>query len=176
MLRLKADLKARGLSLAAGRFNKGASPARTTIEIMAQFSISQVARQAGLRPSAIRYYERIGVLAPASRANGQRHYDVDALQRLAVVRRAQDAGFSLSEIRSLLFGFEPSVPVSARWRALAARKISEMDAAIEKIRAMKKILERMESQCGCETPEQCGARILARNTTIGRQQRPGRRI
>ncbi len=128
---------------------------------MAQFSISEVARQVGLRTSAIRYYERIGVLTPARRVSGQRRYDHSAVKRLAVVRRAQEAGFSLDEIRSLFFGFQQSTPVSARWKALAARKLRELDATMEKIRTMKELLRRIESRCGCETVEQCGATILS---------------
>ena len=134
---------------------------------MAQFSISLVARQVGLRASAIRYYERVGVLSPARRVSGQRRYDIATVQRLALIRRAKEAGFSLTEIRSLFFGFQPSVPVSTRWKALAARKISELDAEMEKIRTMKELLERMQSRCGCETAEQCGARILERNSQKG---------
>ena len=130
---------------------------------MAQFAISEVARQAGLRASAIRYYEQIGLLTPARRVSGQRRYDLSAVHRLAVVRRAQEAGFSLTEIRSLFFGFQQSVPVSARWRALAARKLLELDATMEKIRMMKELVERIQSGCGCETVEQCGARILRRD-------------
>ena len=130
---------------------------------MAQYSISDVARKVGLRASAIRYYERLGVLSPARRVSGQRRYDAAAVQRLALVRRAQQAGFSLSEIRALFFGFEPSVPLSARWKALAARKISELDSAMEKLRAMKELLQNIQSRCGCQTAEQCGAIILEKN-------------
>lgn len=134
---------------------------------MAQLSISETARQAGVRASTIRYYERIGLLTPARRVSGQRRYDIATVQRLALVRRAQEAGLSLTEIRTLFFGFQPSTPVSARWKALAARKISELDAAMEEIRAMKELLERIESRCGCDTVEQCGARVLERNSQKG---------
>ena len=48
---------------------------------MSQLSVSEVARQLGLRPSAIRYYERIGILPPAHRVSGQRRYDNTALHR-----------------------------------------------------------------------------------------------
>ena len=129
---------------------------------MAQLSISEVARQAGLRASAIRYYEQIGILAPARRVSGQRRYEMAAVHRLAVVRRAQEAGFSLTEIRRLFFGFQPSLPVSERWKSLAARKLVELDEQIEKIRLMKELLQRIQSRCGCETIEQCGAAILRR--------------
>src|SRR5438093_607943 len=64
-------------------------------------AISDVARVFGLRTSAIRYYEQIGILPPAMRKNGQRRYDNSALFRLAVVQRARETGFTLEEIRQL---------------------------------------------------------------------------
>jgi len=56
-------------------------------------SISEVAKQIGLRPSAIRYYEQIGVLPPAHRVSGQRRYDPTVLYRLAIIQRARQLGF-----------------------------------------------------------------------------------
>lgn len=63
--------------------------------------IGEIARRAGLRTSAVRYYERIGLLRPAPRAGGQRRYDPSALHRLSAIRLAQRAGFSLEEIKRL---------------------------------------------------------------------------
>src|SRR6266851_31019 len=98
---------------------------------MAQLAISEVARRVGLRASAIRYYERIGILLPARRVGGQRRYDVTVLHRLAVVRRAQEAGFSLDEIRQLFSRLRESAPISARWNEIAERKLVELDARME---------------------------------------------
>src|SRR5262249_59262481 len=72
---------------------------------MEGLSISQVARQVGLRPSAIRYYEDIGVLAPPRRVNGRRRYDQTTAARLALILRARATGFSLDEIPRLFFAF-----------------------------------------------------------------------
>jgi MerR family redox-sensitive transcriptional activator SoxR len=129
---------------------------------MAQLSISQVARQVGLRPSAIRYYEEIGVMPRARRESGQRRYDQSAVHRLAVVRRAQEVGFSLDEVRQLFFGFRPATPASVRWKNIADRKLQELDAAMERIRVMKELLQRLQTRCVCGTVEQCGAAILRR--------------
>jgi len=131
---------------------------------MEQLTISQVARQVGLRPSAVRYYEQKKILPSPARVSGQRRYGIAAVQRLAVIRRAQEAGFSLDEIRQLLLGVGPSAPISARWKKLAAAKIAELDDRMERIRSMKDLLERLQTRCTCETIEQCGAGIL-RNST-----------
>ncbi|HZU28140.1 MAG TPA: MerR family transcriptional regulator [Bryobacteraceae bacterium] len=127
---------------------------------MVPLTISEVARQAGLRTSAIRYYEQVGILAPARRLAGQRRYEASVLNRLAVIRRAQDVGFTLDEIRQLFRGFQPSTPVSKRWKAMAERKLIELDAQMDRVRAMKDLLLKMQSCCACETLEQCGAGML----------------
>ncbi len=127
---------------------------------MPQLSISEVARQVGLRTSAIRYYEDIGILERARRVSGQRRYDETVLYRLAVVRRAQEAGFTLDEIRQLFFGFVPSTPIFQRWKKIAERKIVELDARIEQIQSMRTLLKQLQSCCECETVERRGAGIL----------------
>ena len=127
---------------------------------MAQLLISEAARQAGVRPSAIRYYEHMGILPAPRRVSGQRRYDAATVQRLAVLRRAQEAGFTLQEIRALFFGFPPGAPISKRWRQMAGRKLVELDVRIKELRGMKVLLERLQSGCRCETVEACGAAIL----------------
>jgi MerR family transcriptional regulator, redox-sensitive transcriptional activator SoxR len=129
-------------------------------QTMTPLTISQVARQVGLRTSAIRYYEQIGILEPARRVSGQRRYDQSVLYRLAVVQRAQEAGFTLDEIRQLFFGFVGSTPISQRWKKIAERKMVELDARIEQIQSMRKLLQKLQSCCECETVERCGAGIL----------------
>jgi len=76
---------------------------------MPQLTISEVARQIRLRPSAIRYYERIGLLPRAERLSGQRRYDASVLYRLAIIQRARQLGFSLSEIRQFFLASATSL-------------------------------------------------------------------
>src|SRR5262249_24008078 len=124
---------------------------------MPEFSISEVARRMGLRPSAIRYYEQIGVLPPAHRVGGKRRYDKHALERLAVIQRARKAGFSLDEIRQLFFGFEKATRPGERWHKLAQRKLAELEALTKKIESMRGLLQQ---QCGCAELKECGQRLL----------------
>src|SRR5262245_51747656 len=88
---------------------------------MPGMSIGEVARRMGLRPSAIRYYERLGLIPKAPRLSGRRRYDERVLERLAMVRFAQHVGFSIAEIKVLLGGVEGRPPTE-RWRKLAAAK------------------------------------------------------
>jgi MerR family transcriptional regulator, redox-sensitive transcriptional activator SoxR len=121
-------------------------------------SIGEVALRAGLRPSALRYYEGVGLLPLPERANGRRRYDGELLRevldRLAVVRVAQQAGFTISEIRTLLDGFSEDTPPSERWRILAQDKLPEVEALVERALSMKDLLER-GLRCECLRLEEC---------------------
>lgn len=117
-------------------------------------TIGAVARRVGVATSLIRYYEDIGLLPPPTRLNGRRRYDASAIQRLAVIGHAQQAGFTLGEIRELFFGFETGTPPAARWEALANRKLADLEAQIARINAMQGLL-REGMRCGCLTMEQC---------------------
>jgi MerR family redox-sensitive transcriptional activator SoxR len=121
---------------------------------MVSLTIGEVARRAGLRTSAIRYYEEVGVLPPTVRIGGQRRYDEAVLARLAVVRLAQEVGFTIAEIRSLVKGFDEAGVPSARWRQLATHKLTEVDALIARAGQMKRILE-ASLHCGCVTLDSC---------------------
>jgi MerR family redox-sensitive transcriptional activator SoxR len=127
---------------------------------MSQLTISEVARQVGLKSSAIRYYEQMGILPPAVRISGQRRYDKTVLYRLAVVQRARQAGFALEEIRTLFFGFRDGTRAEARWRKLADSKLGELNAIADQIRSMQILLEQMKARCHCKTLEVCGKAIF----------------
>ena len=118
--------------------------------------IGEVAARAGLATSAIRYYERLGLLPAARRVNGRRVYGEDVRVRLVVIQGAVASGFTLKEIRSLFAGR----PYSARLRRLAAAKIDELEHAIERSRAMQGLLKKA-LRCRCLTLEECGRRMLA---------------
>ena len=117
-------------------------------------TIGEVARRAGLRTSALRYYEEVGVLPPAERVSGQRRYDEAVLARLAVIRLAQELGFSVAEIRSLVEGFDEASVPSERWREMATNKLTEVDALITRAEQMKQLLEE-SLRCGCLTLDAC---------------------
>ena len=121
-------------------------------------SIGEVARQAGLKTSAIRYYEEIGILPAAERMNGQRRYGPDTVERLEVVRFARAAGLSLDEIRVLFHGFGADVPPSSRWQDVATRKLRELDEQAARIERMRRILE-ATLDCGCVTLEDCAREV-----------------
>jgi DNA-binding transcriptional MerR regulator len=115
----------------------------------ATLTIGEVAREAGLKTSAIRYYESVGLLPEPARVSGQRRYDGDTLRRLRVIEVAKQAGFSLDEARVLLDGAG-----GAQLRALAERKLPEVDELIARAQAMRAWLV-TASGCDCETLDVC---------------------
>jgi MerR family redox-sensitive transcriptional activator SoxR len=127
---------------------------------MAGLTISEVARQVGLKPSAIRYYEQIGILPKAQRMSGQRRYDNSVLYRLALVQRSRQMGFTLDEVRKLFFGFRAATPVSDRWKKLSQRKLAELNTLAEEIKTMQLLLKRMSERCSCSALDQCGKGIF----------------
>src|SRR5438067_7532142 len=128
--------------------------------LMAELTISEVARQVGLQASAIRYYESIGLLPRAPRISGQRRYDTTALYRLAIIQHARRLGFSLSEIRLLFFGFRNVTRASERWRTLSQRKLAELDRLMDGIKAVRGLLKKMMTKCRCDTLDECGKGIF----------------
>lgn len=117
-------------------------------------SIGEVARQAGLNVSAIRFYERNGLLPEPERAGGQRRYTAAAIQRLGTISVAKQAGFSLDEIRVLLESTDRGAPAHEQLRSLASRKLPEIEALIERAETMRDWLT-AASACECETLDDC---------------------
>lgn len=122
-------------------------------------TISEVARVFGIRTSAIRYYEQIGILPSPLRTGGQRRYTENVLFRLAVIQRARETGFTLDEIRKLFFGFPSGTPPPKRWRELSGRKLAELGDRMERLKTMETLLKRMRN-CRCNALDECGKKLL----------------
>jgi len=135
---------------------------------MPKLSISEVARTVGIRPSAIRYYEQIGLLPPVQRIRGQRRYDPATVSLLVVIHQARQNGFTLDEIRELFFGFDRRTGPAARWQSLSQRKLAELDASIEQIRNVQRRLAQLRDGCRCQTLEECGEGLITRQVLNSR--------
>jgi MerR family transcriptional regulator, redox-sensitive transcriptional activator SoxR len=123
-------------------------------------SIGEVGRRAGLEPSAIRYYERLGLLPKPPRAGGKRRYDESVLEWLSLIALAREGGFTMAEIKRLVTGFTPGTRPAARWQELATRKLVEIDAMVARAERMRAVL-RVALDCGCFRLEDCGALLDA---------------
>jgi MerR family redox-sensitive transcriptional activator SoxR len=113
--------------------------------------IGDLARRAGVRQSAIRYYESVGLLPPPARQSGRRVYDPAAVTQVQVISAARALGFGIREIRTLTQGAHS---VTDRWRALARRKLPELESLIGRATRMKRLLE-AGLHCSCVRMEDC---------------------
>jgi MerR family transcriptional regulator, redox-sensitive transcriptional activator SoxR len=114
-------------------------------------SISEVAAASGLRPSALRYYEEVELISPVGRRGGRRHYRPDVVARLGLVALAQDVGFTVAEIRALLDGHAKE---KESWREMTGRKLGEIELQMEKLQAMKRLLQ-AAAACECAGVDGC---------------------
>jgi MerR family redox-sensitive transcriptional activator SoxR len=120
--------------------------------------IGELALRADLAPSAIRYYEKMRLLAPAERIGGQRRYSSAALDRVLLIRFAGEMDFTLAEIKLFLNGFHENTPVSTRWRKLTTRKIAELQQRLAFTRRLLDYLKRLQ-HCRCVQLHQCVAAL-----------------
>src|SRR4051794_18538504 len=118
-----------------------------------EMKIGEVATLSGFTASAIRYYESVDVLPEPERVAGQRRYGQGVLQRLSAIGVAQQAGFSLEEIRLLLSASETE-EAAAQLQKLANRKLGDVEALIAQAEAMKNWL-RGAAACECPTLDVC---------------------
>jgi DNA-binding transcriptional MerR regulator len=120
----------------------------------ATLSIGEVAGKAGVSVSAIRFYERRGLLPEPQRVAGKRRYTDAVLQRLGIIGVAKQAGFSLDEIGILLASTDEGAPAHEQLRTLASRKLSEVDALIQHAQEMRGWLS-AAGECRCATLDAC---------------------
>ena len=118
-------------------------------------TIGELSRKTGIAPSAIRYYEEQKLIPAPVRRSGKRIYDGRAVLQLTVVLLARDAGFRVAEVRQLVTEFGEH-----RWRKLARRKLDETRAAMDRLRTMSDLLERL-LECECPDMEFCG-RVISK--------------
>ena len=116
--------------------------------------IGDLAHRAGLNASAIRYYEKLGLLAPPHRSGGQRRYSPEAVNRVLLIRFASEMGFTLGEIKLFLNGLRDDAPVGPRWRKLATKKLCEVEASIARSVRLKTLLQGL-LRCRCASLKQC---------------------
>ena len=120
-----------------------------------ELSIGEVARRSGVAPSALRFYERQGLIA-ASRTDGnQRRYDRAVLRRIALLQAGRAAGIPLAQIRGALEGLPTSRTPSRRdWERLSNRWRDDLDARIETLQALRERLTTCIG-CGCLSIDRC---------------------
>jgi len=114
-------------------------------------TIGQVAYEAGVNVQTLRYYERRGILeAPKRSASGYREYSPDTVRLIRFIKRAQDLGFTLSEIEELLDLREHRPRKREAVRDLAAAKIRDIEEKVRDLESMKRALNVLVDSCACK--------------------------
>ena len=121
---------------------------------MTEYTIGEAAQAAGVNIETLRYYERRGLVPepPRSRAN-YRLYPHQSVRIVRFVKRAQELGFTLSEIRELLSLREGGQDVScAEVREQARRKLRDIETKIRSLQTMREALSQLENECSGSGP------------------------
>lgn len=119
-------------------------------------NIGEAAAASGVSAKMIRYYEQIGLIAPAARtASGYRSYGAQEVHLLRFVRRARDLGFSVEGIAELLSLWTDRARPSREVRRLAAAQLDRLDARIAELQGMRDTLGRLVECCAGDDRPDC---------------------
>jgi MerR family redox-sensitive transcriptional activator SoxR len=116
--------------------------------------IGEVAQRAGIATSAIRYYEKEGLILKADRQGNARVYGSDIFDRLALIELAKKAGFTIAETRELVRGISRRTSPGPRLQFMARKKLLEVEERIAEAERMRGVLQKM-TRCECPTFEEC---------------------
>ena len=115
---------------------------------MPTYSIGQLAKAAAIATSTVRFYERIGILRPSGRSEGNyRQYDSAALERLRFIRAAQATGFSIEDIRELLSLTHSDEEPCDDVLKVMSNRLAEVRRRLRKLRHVERVLSGSLNQC-----------------------------
>ncbi len=117
-------------------------------------NIGEAAKRAGLPVKTLRYYEDIGLVAPARQPNGYRDYGESDVHKLRFLQRARGLGFSIEDCRALLSLYEDRNRASADVKRLAVTRIAEIDRKLDELKGLRATLDSLAQACqGNERPD-----------------------
>ena len=111
-------------------------------------AIGTLAGATGVAVSALRYYDEVGLITPTTRVGGKRRFGADAVGRVNFVRRAQEVGFSLDEIREILND------TAGTWPEVVADKLAALRSHRAELDTMIAMLDEIRV-CGCRVVSEC---------------------
>ncbi|ROV62152.1 redox-sensitive transcriptional activator SoxR [Vibrio ponticus] len=123
-----------------------------------EMSVGQVAERAGVKVSALHFYEQKGLISSWRNQGNQRRYDRSVIRRVAVIKAAQQVGMSLEEIAQA-FAVLPKhkAPTKAQWEAMATQWHAYLEHRILQLKALQRDLNGCIG-CGCLSLESCNLR------------------
>ncbi len=121
-----------------------------------RFTIGKLAKTSGIAPSAIRYYERAGLIVPLARTEGNyRVYCDESLRRLKFIQAAKIAGFTLEDICKLILIREESCSPCNEVQKLVADRRDELERKLAQLQSAKEILDDYMGQCVDSSSKKC---------------------
>lgn len=118
-------------------------------------NIGDAARQSGLPPKTIRYYEDIGLITPLRSANGYRAFPMTELHKLSFLSRARALGFSIEDCRTLLALYNDDQRASSDVKSVARHHLDRIDAKITDLKAMRNTLSHLIDACAGDHRPDC---------------------
>lgn len=124
--------------------------------LQSQIRVNELAHRSGVAPSALRFYESLGLISSERTSGNQRRFHRSVLRRVAVIRVARELGLSLEEIAAVLARLPHDHPLTGDdWERLAAGWREQLDA---RIAGLERLRDELSSciGCGCLSLERCG--------------------
>jgi MerR family mercuric resistance operon transcriptional regulator len=132
-----------------------------TMDTQNSLTIGRLAAQTGVGVETIRFYERKGLIQkPVKRGSGYRQYSNDDPRKVHFIRRAQDLGFTLREIKELLEMDAKAGVSCAAVKPKTRAKLEEVEGKIEDLKRMRDALKRLQTCCGLDVGKDDHCRIL----------------
>jgi MerR family mercuric resistance operon transcriptional regulator len=134
-----------------------------------RYTISQLAHAAGVPTTALRYYERIGLVEPEDRSAGNyRLYSEESLRKLKFIRAAQGIGFTLDDIKTLLTTDGGKVPRCRQVQPLLEQRLAEVDQKLRDLHEVQQVLKSALQKCHRSRPSEacCVISEISRGSLI----------
>jgi DNA-binding transcriptional MerR regulator len=129
------------------------------------FTIGQLARATEIPASTVRYYERIGLLLPDDRSEGNyRLYSQDSLRRLRFIRAAQSIGFTLDDVQTLIGAGTGAAPSCRRIQGLIEERLADIEKQLANLRHVQQLLKSSLARCRKTERSRCCHVVETLNT------------
>ena len=121
-----------------------------------QYTISQLAKSAAIPTTTVRYYERIGLLKPEDRSQGNyRLYSDESLNKLKFIRAAQATGFTLDDVKSLLIDNTGGFPSCGNVQKLIEERLEDIEQRLKDLRHVRRVLKLAQETCRTQKQTDC---------------------
>lgn len=121
-----------------------------------QYTISQLAKSAGIPTTTMRYYERIGLVEPEDRSQGNyRLYSDESLNKVRFIRAAQATGFTLDDVKALLLDDAGATPKCGSVQGLIEDRLADIQERLKDLHHVRRVLKSALEKCQKQKKSDC---------------------